>query len=138
MTDMLCEAAKSGTAKRIAQAHVCAAAKTGTVGDQKGNREALVAGYTTQHTFVFWYSGNMPNEVNGATAPCSLAANVLAEMYKDGKPQPFTPPLGTTRLTVDVNSLYNDQLVKLSDTGESFWFDSANTPTTRLVSLDPR
>lgn len=138
MTDMLCEAAKSGTAKRLGSANVFAAAKTGTVGNPNGNNEALVAGYTTKHTFVFWYSGNLPNSVNGATSPCVLAADVLSEMYKNNKPQPFTPPVGTTRLTVDVASLYNDQLVKLSDVGESFWFDTANTPNTYLVNCDPR
>ncbi|MCM1289106.1 MAG: transglycosylase domain-containing protein [Corallococcus sp.] len=138
MTDMLCEAAKSGTAKRLASANVTVAAKTGTVGNSKGNSEAILAGYTTEHTFVFWYSGNLPNAINGATSPCYLATNVLADMYKYGKPSPFLPPEGTTRLTVDISSLYRDQLVKISDVGETFWFDTANTPNAHLVNCDPR
>jgi len=138
MTDMLCEAAKSGTARRLASANVPIAAKTGTVGNSNGNSEAIVAGYTTQHTFVFWYSGNLPNNVNGATAPCILAADVLSDVYKGNKPQPFAPPVGTAKLTIDVGSLYNDQLVKIADNGETFWFDSANMPDTHLVSVDPR
>lgn len=138
MTDMLCEAAKSGTARRLGAANVPVAAKTGTVGNAHGNSEAIVAGYTTQHTFVFWYSGNLPNTVSGATNPCILAADVLSRIYKDKTPNPFTPPIGTTQLTIDIGSLYNDQLVKIADNGETFWFDSANVPNTYLVSGDPR
>lgn len=135
MTDMLLSAVKTGTAKLIAQCGIPTAAKTGTVGNSNGNSEALVAGYTTEHTYVFWYSGTMPNSINGATAPCNLAAGVLAEMYKNRAPQRFSQPKGVAELAVDKECLYNRQLVKLTDDGERFLFDNANKPTEKVQTI---
>lgn len=129
MTDMLKNAVSDGTAKAIGTANVISAAKTGTVGNSAGNTDALVAGYTSQHTYVFWYSGNLPNKINGGTTPCKLAANVLKKMYRNAKPQDFAVPSGITELTVDKDSLYTQQLVKLATSGESFVFDECNCPT---------
>lgn len=129
MTDMLKNAVSEGTAKAINSAGVIAAAKTGTVGNSSGNSDALVAGYTSQHTFVFWYSGELPNSVNGGTNPCKLAANVLKEIYNENKPEDFAVPDGISTLTVDRDSLYNRQLVKLAQYGETFAFDNTNCPT---------
>lgn len=129
MTDMLKNAVCEGTAKRLKDANVVTAAKTGTVGNADGNREALVAGYTSEHTFVFWYSGNMPNGVNGGTAPCAMATNVLKTIYANHKPSDFAVPNGIEQLAVDKDSLYNKQVVKLATDGEYFLFDNANKPS---------
>lgn len=127
VTDLLQGAVRQGTAKRL-QNKFAIAAKTGTVGNSSGNIGALVCGYTTEHTFVVSFSGDMQNSVNGSTAPCELASKLLAKIYKNSLPQNFAEPHGIERHCVDRDDLYNNQLLTLSSNGISFLFDSANLP----------
>ena len=128
MTDMLVNTVETGTARVLKNARYQIAAKTGTVGNSDGNSDALVAGYTTENTFVFWYSGELPNNVNGSTAPCEFASRVLSEMYAETAPAAFVPPSTVVRLDVDKHSLYDNQLVVRTVNGEKFWFDKNNQP----------
>ncbi|MGN1039822.1 MAG: transglycosylase domain-containing protein [Candidatus Fimimonas sp.] len=137
MTDMLENAVNCGTARLLKNARIQIAAKTGTVGTSEGNTEAIVAGYTTKHTFVVWYSGKFANSVNGSTAPCKLAAQTLTKMYKTA-PKNFCAPQGIVKLTVDKNELYNNQEVKLSENGEKFLFDAANKPSEKKSEIKPQ
>ena len=132
MTDMLVNTVNTGTAKQLKNANYQIAAKTGTVGTNEGNSDALVAGYTTSNTFVVWYSGDMPNEISGSTAPCNLAKQLLAKMYVKTQPEKFTPPSSVVQLNVDKDTLYDQQLVLKSDIGEKFWFDTKNQPKETL------
>ncbi len=133
MTDMLQNAVKNGTARQLREPFAIAA-KTGTVGTENGNSQALVAGYTTEHTFVFWFSGNLENSVNGGTAPCKLAKAVLTKMYdKEEAPKDFEPPKGIVKLTVDKTSLYQKQQIKLVEKGENFLFENSNKPKERIT-----
>ncbi len=127
VTDLLQGAVKQGTAKRL-QSKFAIAAKTGTVGNSNGNTGALVCGYTTEHTFVVSFCGDMPNSVNGSTAPCELASKLLAKMYKNNLPNNFAQPQGIVRHCVDKDDLLNNQLLTLSSNGIGFLFDSANLP----------
>ena len=135
MTDMLVNTVNTGTAKQLKNANYQVAAKTGTVGTSEGNTDALVAGYTTTNTFVVWYSGDMNNDVNGSTAPCNLAKQLLAKMYANSKPEKFTPPSTVVQLNIDKDTLYEEQLVLKSDIGEAFWFDTKNQPKQTLQKV---
>lgn len=128
MTDMLLNTVANGTAKGLKNSRYQVAAKTGTVGNSEGNSDAIIAGYTTQNTVVTWYSGDLPNSVNGSTAPCALTSSLLNKMYSNKTPSDFTPPNGIVELALDKESLYNDQKLLLSDKGEKFLFDSENRP----------
>ncbi len=128
MTDMLVNTVDCGTAKLLKNGKFQVAAKTGTVGNSNGNSDALVAGYTTENTFVLWYSGDLPNEVNGSTAPCKLGNKLLSKLYANKVPSSFEPPQTVVRVGIDKNDLYDNQLVTKSDDGEVFWFDKANLP----------
>lgn len=134
MTDMLVNTVNTGTAKTLANCNYQIAAKTGTVGDENGNSDALVSGYTTENTFVVWYSGDLPNNVNGSTAPCEMAKSLLGKMYSKGYPKQFEVPQSVVQLDVDKDCLYNDQLVLKCDKGERFWFDKANQPKQYAMS----
>lgn len=132
MTDMLQNAVNKGTAKQLKTTEIAIAAKTGTVGTEKGNSQALVAGYTTEHTFVFWYSGDLENSVNGGTAPCKLAKQVLTKMY-DETPKDFEMPKGIVKLAVDKDALYQNQQIKLAEKGENFLFETGNKPKEKIT-----
>ena len=128
MTDMLLDVVNNGTARNL-QKNYQIAAKTGTVGDKSGNSDAIVAGYTTQHTFVVWYRGEFDNTMCGSNAPCKLASQLLDSVYRDKQPTNFAPPQGVVRLKVDKNSLEKDQQLIISQDGKEFWFDFNNKPS---------
>lgn len=132
MTDMLLEVVNNGTAKLLKKDYQIAA-KTGTVGNKLGNSDALVAGYTTQNTFVVWHSGEFDNSVTGSGAPCRFASQLLDKVYSNVKPDNFFPPKGVIKLTVDKSSLVEEQQLKLSKTGIDFWFDETNRPTEKVL-----
>lgn len=129
MTDML-RATTKGTAKQF-RVPFAAAIKTGTVGTPQGNTQALAAGYTTDLTFVAWYSGDMPNSVNGGSAPCTLSAEIVKKIYGDAAPAPFSPPQGVVRLQVDGKALA-DQRLQIGK-GDYYWFDKNNCPTEKAT-----
>lgn len=131
MTDMLKSVVYDGTAKRLGVVKAEVAAKTGTVGTASGNSDAIVAGYTTAHTFVFWFGGEFGNDVSGSSAPCKLAASVLSKIYSSKTPSKFAVPKGIVALNIDKIALYNQQQVKLAadgSNGETFLFANNNKP----------
>ena len=132
MTDMLVNAVNTGTAKLLKNSNYQVAAKTGTVGTNEGNTEAIVAGYTTSNAFVVWYSGDMSNDINGSTSPCNFAGKLLGQMYSQKAPDKFTPPGCVVQVSVDKESLYDNQLVLKCDNGEKFWFEKTNQPKESL------
>ena len=128
MTDMLINVVQNGTAKGLKKEYQVAA-KTGTVGDKLGNSDALVAGYTTQHTFVVWHRGEFDNSVVGANAPCKVASKLLDKVYQAQTPIDFEPPNGVVQLTLEENELLLNQNQVIASKGVTFWFDVANKPT---------
>ncbi len=134
VTDMLRGAASKGTASALAATDVCTAAKTGTVGTEKGNSDAIIAGYTTDLVYTVWMTGSLKNEITGGTAPASVAAKFLTEVYKNKKPAEFAVPQGIIKMEIDKNQLFGNQLLLLAnataDKSEkiSFYFDRTNCP----------
>ncbi len=136
MTDMLLNAVTNGTAKGLKNNLYQIAAKTGTVGNSNGNSDAIIASYTTANTVVTWYSGDLPNSVNGSTAPCNFTKTLLNKMYANNKPSDFSPQNGIVALKLDKDSLYNNQKLLISDDGEKFLFDSVNRPKEYLEKVN--
>ncbi len=134
MTDMLLDVVNNGTAKLLKKPYQVAA-KTGTVGNKDGNTGALVAGYTTEHTFVFWHKGEFNNQLTGGNAPCILASQMLDKLYKDNQPYNFAPPKGVIKLTLDKNTLEQNQQLKIAKEGLEFWFDETNKPTEKFEEI---
>ena len=135
MTDMLVNTANTGTAKLLKNDKYQVAAKTGTVGNSEGNSDALVAGYTTENTFVVWYSGELDNSVNGSSKPCKLASTLLNKMYSSDKPKNFVAPNSVVQIDIDKDSLNEEQLVLKCDMGLKFWFDKTNQPKETLQKV---
>lgn len=135
MTDMLRNAVTNGTAKGLKKVNCQIAAKTGTVGNSNGNSDAIIAAYTTKNTIVAWYSGDLPNNVNGSSSPCNLAAALLSKIYASNPPTDFSAPNGVVELQLDTDSLYNDQKMLISDSGEKFLFDNTNKPKERIDTI---
>ncbi|MEG1527687.1 MAG: transglycosylase domain-containing protein [Clostridia bacterium] len=107
MTNMLCDVAKYGTAKKINQPYQVAC-KTGTVsGNDNANSQAILCGYTTQHTFTVWLSKEnlLTNQTMGSNQPTLIAKKILNKIYNDA-PQNFEIPQNIQEVTIDLDELY--------------------------------
>ena len=108
LTSMLQSVVQHGTAKALADLPLDVAAKTGTVGDQKGNRDVWLAAYTAEHAAVIWMGFDensngkvLPPDSGGGGYPAALMKEVLTGLY-DGKMAPvFRQPASVVRVRLD-------------------------------------
>lgn len=118
MTDMLCETAQSGTAKKLSSLPYPVAAKTGTAGSSAGNTDAWCAAYTAERTVISWY-GNLsgesrsmlPNRVTGGGLPTLLTR--YAFECSDA-PHDFAVPIGIIEGEIDTKATQTEQKLLLS------------------------
>ena len=83
MTDILKSTAKNGTAKKLRGVPFEVAAKTGTVGSNKGNTDAYALSYTTRDCAAVWL-GNIDNskiEHTGGGEPCTILRKINEAVY---------------------------------------------------------
>ena len=161
-TNMLQSAVKDGTAKKLRDLPVQIAAKTGTVGTDKGNTDAYALSYTTKDVTAVWL-GNADNtliEHTGGGLPCTLLHDIneaLLQGYTAHKihPAPFPRPQGVVEVALDKQSYYDTHTMLLADdiapidfrftelfqkdavpTKKSYFFTcpSISTPTVALTS----
>ena len=108
LTNMLQSVVQSGTAKALSDLGMEVAAKTGTVGDQTGNRDVWLAAYTAEHAAVIWMGFDenshgklLPPDSGGGGYPAALMKEVLKGLYET-KPAPiFHQPDTVIRVRLD-------------------------------------
>ena len=108
LTSMLQSVVQSGTAKALNDLPMEVAAKTGTVGDETGNRDVWLAAYTAEHAAVIWMGFDensngklLPPDSGGGGYPAVLMKEVLAGLYA-GKAAPvFRQPDSVVRVRLD-------------------------------------
>ena len=108
LTSMLQSVVQSGTAKALSDLPLAVAAKTGTVGDETGNRDVWLAAYTAQHAAVIWMgfdenSGGklLPPDSGGGGYPAALMKEVLTGLYADRTAPAFRQPDSVVRVRLD-------------------------------------
>ena len=88
INDMLKYTAKKGTAKSLSQISFPLAAKTGTVGNEKGNTDAYAITYNGDYVISCWLgnadSSLMNNSVSGGTIPTLICRNIWQTAAKKG------------------------------------------------------
>ena len=108
LTSMLQSVVQHGTAKALADLPLDVAAKTGTVGDENGNRDVWLAAYTAEHAAVIWMGFDensngkvLPPDSGGGGYPAALMKAVLTGLY-EGKAAPvFCQPDSVVRVRLD-------------------------------------
>ena len=108
LTSMLQSVVQHGTAKALADLPLDVAAKTGTVGDENGNRDVWLAAYTAEHAAVIWMGFDensngkvLPPDSGGGGYPAALMKEVLTGLYA-GKTAPvFRQPDSVVRVRLD-------------------------------------
>lgn len=122
MTDMLKSTVKNGTAKRLRSLPFDVAAKTGTVGTQKGNTDAYALSYTTKDCAAVWLGNADNSKINctGGGVPCSLLYEInqsLFELYKAKgmNIDDFQTPKNVVLAELDKPTYYDTHTLLLAD-----------------------
>ncbi len=117
MNEMLSEAAKSGTAKKLKNLDFDVAAKTGTCGTEKGNTDAYCMAYTCSDCVGVWLGSkdNKPLQISGGGDCCNIAKNILEIMYKNNRPPQMDKTSGTTSVNIDREKYSEDNKIILAD-----------------------
>ena len=118
MTDMLKSAVKEGTAKKLRSLPFDIAAKTGTVGTDKGNTDAYAVAYTPRDVTSIWL-GNANNQTitdTGGGTPCQVLYHINEYLYRQyGEISTFERPSNIVEVSLDKTSYYDTHTMQLSD-----------------------
>ncbi|MDD4797497.1 MAG: PBP1A family penicillin-binding protein [Eubacteriales bacterium] len=142
VTDMMTDTATIGTGKRLKQAGIPLAAKTGTVAYTTGNRDAWLAAFNSDYVVVSWQGFDrtdaehfLPAGSTGGNHNALLAVQIFEALYPDGGAPKFTVPGGVTKLAIDKTTLYSEHKLMLAAelTPAEYvlqdYFTRANAPT---------
>ena len=121
MTDMLKTAATSGTAKKLRSLPFDVAAKTGTVGTEKGNTDAYALSYTSKDVVGVWLgnANNHPMEHTGGGLPCNVLLQINEYLYQNYKKQnvsipTFKKPSTIVSIALDKISYYDTHILAVA------------------------
>ena len=122
LTSMLESVAESGTASLLSGVGIPLAAKTGTVGDETGNRDVWLACYNPDYAAVVWMgfddaSGGrcLPKDCGGGTYPAMLLYRVFSELYRDRIAPDFSVPADVTSVPLDGAMLETEHVATLAN-----------------------
>ena len=108
LTSMLESVVQEGTAKALSDLDMEVAAKTGTVGDENGNRDVWLAAYTAEHAAVIWMGFDenshgkvLPPDSGGGGYPAALMKEVLQGLYAGRIAPTFRQPDSVVRVRLD-------------------------------------
>ena len=112
LTEMLMSVVREGTAKSLSDLPFALAAKTGTVGDETGNRDIWLAAYNPEYAAVVWmgfdssaHGESLPPDCGGGSYPAELLRRILTEWYADKAAPSFTVPDSVVQVRLDRTTL---------------------------------
>ena len=129
LTSMLQSVVQSGTAKALSDLPLEVAAKTGTVGDETGNRDVWLAAYTAEHAAVIWMGFDensngkvLPPDSGGGGYPAALMRAVLTGLYAHRTAPVFRQPDDVVRVRLDGYTMdaQHEAVLATSYTPESY------------------
>ena len=121
LTSLLESVAESGTASMLSAIQIPLAAKTGTVGDETGNRDIWLACYNPDYAAVVWMGFDdtsdgrcLPKDSGGGTYPAMLLSEVFSALYPNGNAPDFPVPDSVVRVSLDAATLRNEHVAVLA------------------------
>lgn len=121
LTSLLVNVAQKGTASLLSSVPIPLAAKTGTVGDETGNRDIWLACYNPDYAAVVWMGFDdaengrcLPKDCGGGTFPAMLLSEVFSALYPDGNAPGFTVPDSVVSVALDETTLKNEHVAVLA------------------------
>lgn len=137
LNDMLKDASKYGTGKRLDSLDMPIACKTGTASVNGQNTDLYSVAYTTEHTLLTWISNlstnKIPNEMLSSSQPTDINKEIFAYLYSNHKPDDFARPKDIIYAPYDIiESEKNHRLISPTNTSERYiaydYFKSNNLP----------
>ena len=139
INDMLYSASINGTSKKLSSLGFPIYAKTGTVGNKKGNTDAYSISYNKDYILGVWEGNNdneyLDNNVTGATTPTLTAVDIWKNVYKNKTPPTlFEQSDEIVNLEIDKNLYDKENVIVLADKNApqrykiSFTFKKNNVP----------
>lgn len=132
LTSLLTSVVKEGTASMLSALDIPLAAKTGTVGDETGNRDIWLCCYNPEYAAVVWMgfddaSGGrcLPADCGGGTYPAMLLFDVFSALYEEREAPDFSVPANVISVPLDAATLKNEHIAVLA---------SGLTPTDKTFS----
>ncbi len=113
LTSMLQSAIQEGTGHRLKDLALPLAGKTGTVGEDAGNRDAWMACYTPDYAAAVWMGydtsqeGALPEDATGGKYPALVLGELFSAIYAEDTAQDFSMPQGVNTYKLDLYSLEN-------------------------------
>ena len=121
LTSLLESVATEGTAKLLNALNMPLAAKTGTVGDETGNRDIWLACYNPEIAAVVWMGFDdaengraLPKDCGGGSYPAMLMIEVLAALYADREAPSFRVPDNVISVSLDGTTLKREHAAVLA------------------------
>ena len=117
VNEMLKETVNSGTAKKL-KGDIPLYAKTGTVGNYKGNTDAYTISFNKDYIMGVWFGSEkfMNNTVTGGSIPCSMSSLIWQKLYSNkNAPNYFDAPDSLKKISIDKVSFEEDHVVLLAD-----------------------
>ena len=121
LTSLLKSVAESGTARLLSSLGMELAAKTGTVGDETGNRDIWLACFNPDCAAVVWMGFDdaadgrcLPSDCGGGTYPAMLMSEVLSNLYRDRTAPVFSVPDSVCLAALDKTTLLREHAAVLA------------------------
>ena len=122
LTSMLQSVVKTGTGKRLGELGMPLAGKTGTTGDELGNRDIWMAAYNPNFAATVWIgfddaSGGkaLPETATGGTFPAMILSDVFKRYYTGRTPPDFVMPSGVREYRIDSHTLTQEHVAVLAN-----------------------
>lgn len=121
LTSLLVSVAEKGTASLLSSLPIPLAAKTGTVGDENGNRDIWLACFNPDYAAVVWMGFDdaengrcLPKDCGGGTYPAMLLSEIFSALYPDGGAPDFAVPDSVISVPLDAVTLRNEHIAVLA------------------------
>lgn len=121
LTSMLESAVQTGTGKRLGTVAIPLAGKTGTTGDENGNRDIWMAAYNPHYAASVWMGydsetvGRLPDTATGGTYPALMLKTVFETLYPNGNAPDFVMPQGVREYRLDSYTLDTEHVAVLAN-----------------------
>ena len=114
INDMLKETANTGTAKKLKSLNYEVCAKTGTVGNEKGNTDVYCVTYNGEIALSVWYgnanSSYLDNSILGGNLPTQTCYNVLSKIYNNRMPTKLFSTDAVEKIRLDKISFLENKI----------------------------
>jgi hypothetical protein len=121
LTNMMQSVIDEGTGRRLSESKITLAGKTGTTGDEDGNRDAWMAAYNPEYAAAVWIGyddasiGRLPTTATGGSYPAGILSKVFEKLYETREKPDFVMPQEVIEVRLDQYSMEQSYMSVLAN-----------------------